>query len=162
MQDQWYHKSSLSSFLACYRMILYKIFFIGRVLCIPHLPGAGQGHALPSSHKVWAPNLTNENIICRFWWTEAFFLYTITTGLCFYPNRPCRAASIVYRSGRSRYFMENILALPFFKELLNLTTQANSFLWGTKFLIPLLCPSRFFLLIILRREIGRASCRERV
>ena len=40
--------------------------------------------------------------------------------------------------------MENILALPFFKELLNLTTQANSFLWGTKFLIPLLCGTGIF------------------
>ena len=40
--------------------------------------------------------------------------------------------------------MESILALPFFEELLKWTTQANSFLWGTKFLIPLLCGTGIF------------------
>lgn len=32
---------------------------------------------LPGPHKVGAANLTDENIICRFQWTDAFFLYTI-------------------------------------------------------------------------------------
>ena len=40
--------------------------------------------------------------------------------------------------------LESILALPFFEELLKWTTQANSFLWGTKFLIPLLCGTGIF------------------
>ena len=40
--------------------------------------------------------------------------------------------------------MESIFAQPFFEELLKWTTQANSFLWGTKFLIPLLCGTGIF------------------
>ena len=40
--------------------------------------------------------------------------------------------------------MESILASPFFDELLKWVTQANGFLWGTEFLIPLLCGTGIF------------------
>ena len=40
--------------------------------------------------------------------------------------------------------MESILASPFFEELLKWVTQANEFLWGMEFLIPLLCGTGIF------------------
>lgn len=40
--------------------------------------------------------------------------------------------------------MESILASPFFEELLKWVTQANEFLCGTEFLIPLLCGTGIF------------------
>lgn len=40
--------------------------------------------------------------------------------------------------------MEEILSSPFFDELLKWVVEANSFLWGTEFLIPLLCGTGLF------------------
>ncbi|NLL37157.1 MAG: sodium:alanine symporter family protein [Fretibacterium sp.] len=40
--------------------------------------------------------------------------------------------------------MESILSSPFFTELLQWVTKANGFLWGEKFLIPLLCGTGIF------------------
>lgn len=40
--------------------------------------------------------------------------------------------------------MENIFSSPFFEQLLKWVTEANSFLWGTHFLIPILCGTGLF------------------
>ena len=41
-------------------------------------------------------------------------------------------------------FMDSILASPFFEQLLKWVSDANGFLWGEKFLIPLLCGTGLF------------------